>query len=979
MRSSIACARCRRSKIKCVNAGIDTTCRACESSGRDCVYPPPAIGVGGNAGKRDVTALMDGEDRNGDWDGQKRPRPRKSVSSANKDPSKNALDALESPILTVRVWETVFDLFQAHFATLLPFLHPATFLIQIRQQSNSQSSSANGHARENPRDHSRSPPLPKQELNPLIPLGVLTLTARFHPQLVAHHSPSSPGNPSNPLVASEFYATALRSRLAGADGAGFAVADLTRVQALLMLALHEWGMSRGKSAWLYVGMAIRLSQAMGLPFELENELPLRDGPRSPGFGADTKEQTSDDIIAQETKRRTFWACFTLDRCLSSGRYRPRMIRVKKLGIQLPSDHAFAFGERVRTSRLNEPAVRRPQSFGAQGVQIPSIRQSLGGLSDEKLPTNNGDTMAWSPISRRKDSTEDEIDRWEIGAEESVLSRVIRITRVWGSIAKYACSGGRKMEQYPPWHPESRFAKLRGTLADFQDSLSRNLQYSPRNTETHITYKNTLASYMVMHVAFFLSVVILHRANLPFLPLRCSEPAGPMDDSSSSLAEKATAPDGFWRESAREAFKASRHMMDLVLTCQERGMLVENPLVGFAVYNAALLGTYATHFPQMDPEGPLAAAATATATATKPGAAAVVAGGGLECCPSQVQARRAVDILRDMRMRLKMARGWFRTLHRMHNYFAKVKHDARRQSRSRLDLFDAIEPQTRQAREEEYKLLEKVFYEFGNVEDRLPEQNSGPFPVPSTFNANANANANPNANANNTNTEDGGASDRATNISDSGSNAVRSPTGETSMSLDGTSGRRDSWVPINNSPGLPLPVPDKERRPSLPMPSGRIQSQSPYSLPSLQHHPDGPIFNTSPSLPSLGATTTSGQSQQYTSGPNTSNRLQPLGPWPPSRQPPYSHSLPPINATTPQNLPLLPPPGSVNYSGSIAAAAASPPMTIDGDNIPANLFSTCLGGDDVLAFLEGSELEQWPGTVQCEMRSPAGWLDAIWAR
>ena len=276
----------------------------------------------------------------------------------------------------------------------------------------------------------------------MIPLGVLALTARFHPQLVAYHSPASPGNPSNALVASEFYATALRSRLAGVDGSGLTVPDLTRIQALLMLALHEWSMCRGKSAWLYVGMAIRMSQAIGLSFELENDFSARDAPRSPGF--QSKEQTSDDIIAQETKRRTFWACFTLDRCLSSGKYRPRMIRVKKLGIQLPSDNAFAFGERVRTSRLNEPIVRRPQSFGAQGVQIPSIRQSLGGLSDEKMPTNGPpDSMAWSPISRRKDSTEDEIDRWEIGAEESVLSRVIRITRIWGSIAKWSCSGGRR--------------------------------------------------------------------------------------------------------------------------------------------------------------------------------------------------------------------------------------------------------------------------------------------------------------------------------------------------------------------------------------------------------------------------------------------------------------------------------------------------------------------------------------------------------
>lgn len=477
MRSSIACARCRRSKIKCVNSGIDTTCRACESSGRECVYPTPAIGVGGGSAKRDLAALGDGEDRNGDWDSPKRQRSRKAVgvsSSAAKDAAKASLDALDTSVLTVKVWEAVFDLFQSHYATLLPFLHPASFMNQIRQLTNAASSSS-AHPSStttaavaapgapasslNP-DHSRdaalSPPATRPEPNPLIPLGVLALTARFHPQLVAFHSPSSPGNPSNPLAASEFYATALRSRLAGIDGASLAVPDLTRVQALLILALHEWGMCRGKSAWLYVGMAIRLSQAMGLPFELENDVVAREGPRSPAlkaeaelFGvarrpAEPKEQTSDDIIAQETKRRTFWACFLLDRCLSSGKYRPRMIRVKELGIQLPSDNAFAFGERVRTSRLSEPVVRRPQSFGAQGVQIPSIRQSLGGFNDDKLP-NNGpqDAKSWSPISRRKDSSEDEIDRWEVGAEESVLSRVIRVIRIWGSIAKWSCAGGRR--------------------------------------------------------------------------------------------------------------------------------------------------------------------------------------------------------------------------------------------------------------------------------------------------------------------------------------------------------------------------------------------------------------------------------------------------------------------------------------------------------------------------------------------------------
>jgi hypothetical protein len=432
MRSSIACSRCRRSKIKCVNAGIDTTCRACESSGRVCSYPTPALGLGG--AKRDIATTADGEDRNGEWDSPKRQRSRKTVGpsgSAAKDPSKANVDVLDSSILTVKVWETLFDLFQSHFATILPFLHPTTFLNQIRQLSAPQSDGHPGAER-----HSQSP-VPKPEPSPLILLGVLALTARFHPQLVAYHSPSAPNSPSNPLVASEFYASALRNRLAGPDGMGLAVPDLTRVQALLMLALHEWGMCRGKSAWVYVGVAIRLSQAMGLAFDLENE--TRSAAlkmEADHFGVrrrkEQREQNSDDVIVQETKRRTFWACFIMDRCLSSGKYRPRMIKVRDLGIQLPSDNAFAFGERVRTSRLSDSPARRPPSLDSQGVQIPSLRQSIG-YGDDKL-RSNGST----------DSRMDhDIERWEVGAEESVLSRVIRIVRIWGSIAKWTCAGGRR--------------------------------------------------------------------------------------------------------------------------------------------------------------------------------------------------------------------------------------------------------------------------------------------------------------------------------------------------------------------------------------------------------------------------------------------------------------------------------------------------------------------------------------------------------
>ncbi len=56
MRSSIACARCRRSKVKCVNNGVNTTCRDCEAKGRECTYPTPTAGGGGGMPRRESSA-----------------------------------------------------------------------------------------------------------------------------------------------------------------------------------------------------------------------------------------------------------------------------------------------------------------------------------------------------------------------------------------------------------------------------------------------------------------------------------------------------------------------------------------------------------------------------------------------------------------------------------------------------------------------------------------------------------------------------------------------------------------------------------------------------------------------------------------------------------------------------------------------------------------------------------------------------------
>ncbi|KAL1955504.1 hypothetical protein VTO42DRAFT_8458 [Malbranchea cinnamomea] len=1000
MRSSIACSRCRRSKIKCVNAGVDTTCRACASSNRDCVYPRPAAGAGG-AAKRDISAVADGDDRNGDWDSPKRQRSRKSLHaavSAGKDGVKSNTAVLDSSLLTVKVWESLFDLFQLHFSTILPFLHPTTFLSRIRQLP-SLSSSSNVTAQtesQPPKEHSQSPP-PQSEISPLILLGILTLTARFHPQLIQHHSPSSTASQSNPLVASEFYAKALRAKLSGVDGSDFTSVDINRVQALLMLALHEWGMCRGQSAWVYVGMAIRMAQALGLGLELEGDSGFAQRPSITNVAnAETKhhrDQNSDEVIEQETRRRTFWSCFILDRCVSSGKYRPRMVRVRDMGIQLPSDNAFAFGERVRTSRLSGNSSRRSQGYDSRGpMQIPSLRQSLAYGEDVKMRSNGPpatEPKHWSTSSHRSDGPDSGIDRWEVGAEEGVLGRLIRIFRVWGSITKWSCAGGKRADQYPPWHPDSRFSHLRDLLIEFQDGLSRNLQYSPRNTDTHIMYKNTLAPYSLMHIIYFLSVIVLHRAYLPFMPLRHLEPLGPLDEPSFP-PDKYNVPEGFWRDSAREVFKASRQMMELVRICSDRGVLMETPLVGFAIYNAAFMGVYAAHFNNMDQEGYLC---------SKPNSTDVIPGLGGQ---GQADVRKAIEILAEMRSRLKMATGWLRTIHRLHSYFLRAKRDYKRISRGldapypdndiRLSAKGMLPSSSGfNGNSDEYRLLDKTLRDFGVSEDHATEIN-GVDDEGTTASVNIG--------------EHGNASDTA-------SNAVKSESGNDLDSNPGAGQRRESWVPVN-SPGPRLPPPagqegaDHARHDLGPIPrpieSDRwpnLSAPAPtYPLPSIQPHPQtlppssNPVPTLQPSVSPNSYSSLSSSLPPYLSNPS-SNKLQPLQSWS-SRQhlPSYSQSLPSISAAAQHGgfpMPPLPSSSSLHPHPHQNQHLTPPPrldysrpypldLSVNNSN-PAWMVS--LGGDDVIAFIGGDNCEQWStaagSTPPQVVGVPSGWLATIWGQ
>jgi hypothetical protein len=233
MRSSVACARCRRSKIKCINAGINTVCVPCHQNNRECTYPAPSV-VSSSSTKRSEHPSGTGADGEGET---KRPR-RREADNGGKQTHRPGEDPLETPPITSKLWREIYSIFMLHYSAELSFLHKETFFDRIRKMEETGRRSRGTQ---------------------LFLLGMLSLTARFVPELVSYPYPSDPSQhpylrPGDPLNASEFYAHALEVRL---DAVTIATPSLDILQALLMLGLHNWGMCRGLRSWVWVGAATR--------------------------------------------------------------------------------------------------------------------------------------------------------------------------------------------------------------------------------------------------------------------------------------------------------------------------------------------------------------------------------------------------------------------------------------------------------------------------------------------------------------------------------------------------------------------------------------------------------------------------------------------------------------------------------------------------------------------------------------------------
>lgn len=200
-------------------------------------------------------------------------------------------------------------------------------------------------------------------LDPGVMWSILALAIRF--------TSNVPPPFRSPLEASTAFAAHARSIILPS----IEEPTLSRIQALLMITGHSWGAGEARQAWIYLGMAVRMAQMLGL---FEEPTESYDKNRSFSF------------IEAEERRRTAWTCFLMDNLLSGGKRRVKSLSSHDMQIQLPCDSdSFNFGESVRCEMLDGSIPQNP------------------GLS----PVGNLGIVAYS----------------------------MRVAEIWGKVAKWACS------------------------------------------------------------------------------------------------------------------------------------------------------------------------------------------------------------------------------------------------------------------------------------------------------------------------------------------------------------------------------------------------------------------------------------------------------------------------------------------------------------------------------------------------------------
>ncbi|KAJ5110309.1 hypothetical protein N7532_002954 [Penicillium argentinense] len=160
--------------------------------------------------------------------------------------------------------------------------------------------------------------------------------------------------------------------------------DIITVQTMALLALFDFtaGPERHNSAWVKIGLAVRLAQDLHIMEEPDATLPASE---------------------KEEHRRTFWSIYLLESLVLCGRYRPPAILDGTFLLKLPcNEQAWHSNVEERTPTLNDFCNHRipeNQNLGpfAMVIMAASLLSRCAQYALQKQPIGS-DEPPWHPKS-----------------------------------------------------------------------------------------------------------------------------------------------------------------------------------------------------------------------------------------------------------------------------------------------------------------------------------------------------------------------------------------------------------------------------------------------------------------------------------------------------------------------------------------------------------------------------------------------------
>ncbi|KLU86864.1 hypothetical protein MAPG_05872 [Magnaporthiopsis poae ATCC 64411] len=318
--------------------------------------------------------------------------------------------------------------------------------------------------------------------------------------------------------------------------------SLDAVHCHLLIAQYEWGEGNGFSAWMHAGIATRMLQGLHAGSRL---LPSAYEQGSEGT------LSAEHVWKREIRRRTIWACFVMERTLSCGNDCP------------PS--------------LDTTAMR---------TYLPATEDDfdLGLITSERLTYDQLVNQSVASSGRK----------FTMGDCYTVM---IRSLDIFSRSCAWVARGGRRQASVLdkcPWEPESPWHQMKTELFQWRDMQHERLKY-PQTPVGLYVHRRQAEWFAFLNLVYYLSVVILYRDYVPFVPACGPELQGPID---APLLPREAPPD-WWSDYTAVLFDAATQIARIVADAKAANMNLQTPIVGYSVFTAASMHVYLATFPWVD--------------------------------------------------------------------------------------------------------------------------------------------------------------------------------------------------------------------------------------------------------------------------------------------------------------------------------------------------------------------------------------------